>query len=439
MDAPATASTPFRLLIDLVTGGRGIAGGEDRDAYVLATDPGTTYTVGARTDTILSAGLEVFDANWNLVSGGRVTSNGTVLEFRAQGGPYYVVVTAPPSNNYTLSVANQNQSQAGEREVFDILGRVYSGALNFASDGDEVRYNFISGHTYDVRIDSGIADLLVGTGLNLSIGLAANVTHTLTSAQIAGNRLFVSSASGTSLGAYTVTIVDVTAGGPTSVFPIGTAGNDRLAGSNSSETIFALGGDDTVAGLGGNDTIDGGEGTNYLRGDDGNDALTGGAGFDDINGNMGNDTCVSGGGDDWVVGGKDNDSLVGSAGQNLVYGNLGDDTCDGGEGADTVRGGQGGDVIAGGDGADYMSGDRDNDTVSGGAGADIFHTFGEAAIDRVTDFTAAEGDRVQVDPGTQFTLSQVGADTVINMTGGGQVILVGVELSTLPQGWIFGA
>jgi serralysin len=46
---------------------------------------------------------------------------------------------------------------------------------------------------------------------------------------------------------------------------------------------------------------------------------------------------------------------------------------------------------------------------------------------------------VQVDPGTTYTVSQVGADTVIDMGNGDQMILVGVNLSTLGSGWIFGA
>ena len=139
-----------------------------------------------------------------------------------------------------------------------------------------------------------------------------------------------------------------------------------------------------------------------------------------------------------MVGGKDNDSLVGSTGQNLVYGNLGNDTCDGGDGADIVRGGQNDDVIYGGAGDDFVSGDKGNDTITGGAGADRFHTFGDAGIDRVLDFHISEGDRVQLDPGTVYTVSQVGADTVIDMTGGGQMILVGVQMSTLTGDWIFG-
>jgi serralysin len=95
--------------------------------------------------------------------------------------------------------------------------------------------------------------------------------------------------------------------------------------------------------------------------------------------------------------------------------------------------------VLGNSGNDWLSGDRGNDTVTGGAGADVFHTFGEAGIDRVTDFNLAEGDRVQLDPGTTYTVSQVGADTVIDMGGGGQMILAGVSMQSLTGGWIFGA
>ena len=93
--------------------------------------------------------------------------------------------------------------------------------------------------------------------------------------------------------------------------------------------------------------------------------------------------------------------------------------------------------MAGGDGNDWLAGDRGNDTISGGAGADIFHTFGTAGLDRVTDFNAAEGDRVNLLAGTTYTVAQVGADTVIDMAGGNEMILVGVTLANLPNGWIF--
>jgi Ca2+-binding RTX toxin-like protein len=199
-----------------------------------------------------------------------------------------------------------------------------------------------------------------------------------------------------------------------------------------------------IHGLTGNDTIIGASTADYLRGDEGDDSISGGAAFDDINGNMGNDTAHGNGGDDWVVGGKDNDMLFGDAGSDIVWGNLGNDTLDGGDGNDQVRGGQGDDVVNGGAGDDYVSGDRGNDTITGGAGADLFHGSQDAGIDKVMDFHLAEGDRVMLDPGTTYTVSQVGADTVIDMGASAngapnQMILVGVQLSTLTPGWIFGA
>ncbi len=233
------------------------------------------------------------------------------------------------------------------------------------------------------------------------------------------------------------------------------AGGDLINGSDAIDRLRGFSGDDTMNGGGGADFLDGGDGnnsihgglgddvivassgSNYLRGDEGDDQIVGGVGFDDINGNQGNDTISGGPGDDWVVGGKDNDSQTGDDGNDIVWGNLGADTLDGGAGNDQIRGGQGDDILTGGAGDDFVSGDRGNDTETGGAGADIFHSFSGAGIDRVLDFNPAEGDRVMLDPGTAFTLKQVGADTVVDMGNGDQVILVGVQLSTLRDGWIF--
>lgn len=215
-------------------------------------------------------------------------------------------------------------------------------------------------------------------------------------------------------------------------------GIENLVGSPFADKLTGDAGDNRLFGAAGSDTVGGGEGSNYLRGDDGNDSVLGGSGFDDINGNAGDDTGSGGLGNDWVVGGKDRDLLFGDEGDDLVYGNLGSDTCNGGAGHDTLRGGQQDDLLEGGAGNDFLSGDRENDTLTGGEGADIFHTFAEAGIDRVTDFNVAQGDRVMLVPGTQYTVAQVGADTVISMTGGGQLILAGVQMSSLTGGWIFG-
>jgi serralysin len=225
------------------------------------------------------------------------------------------------------------------------------------------------------------------------------------------------------------------------------AGADSIAGGALGDALWGGGGDDTISGGGGDDIIGGDAGKSYLRGGEGNDQINGGDEFDDINGNAGDDTAQGAGGADWVVGGRGDDLLHGGYGEDyddeqrgdagdIVLGNLGNDTCDGGAAADTVRGGQGDDSLTGGRGDDWLSGDLGSDTVSGGAGADVFHSFGDASLDRVTDFNRAEGDRVQLDVGTTYAVSQQGADVMIDMGGGGRVVLVGVQLSTLSGDWI---
>ena len=151
----------------------------------------------------------------------------------------------------------------------------------------------------------------------------------------------------------------------------------------------------------------------------------------------GNDLVTGGAIADILQGFAGADSIDGGLGFDFVQGNAGNDTLAGGDGNDVVRGGRDDDVLTGGAGNDFLSGDRGNDTVTGGAGADIFHTFTGAGVDRVTDFNRGEGDRVGVLSGTSYTVSQSGADVVIDLGSGNQMVLVGVQQSALTDGWIF--
>lgn len=217
------------------------------------------------------------------------------------------------------------------------------------------------------------------------------------------------------------------AGGGVSGGGSSTSGNDVLQGGDGADTLF--GGD-------GADTIAGGAGANMLRGDGGDDLLKGGWQFDDLHGGQGSDTLYGGMGDDWVVGGQGQDVLFGEDGGDIVLGNIGADTLDGGAGNDVVRGGQGDDVVRGGDGADFVSGDRGDDVVIGGGGADTFHFFHGAGTDTVLDFNYWEGDRVNLLPGSNYTLYQAGPDAVIDLGGGDRMVLAGVSYSSLPSDWI---
>ena len=215
-------------------------------------------------------------------------------------------------------------------------------------------------------------------------------------------------------------------------------GDDEILGNQWDDRLVGMGGWDEIWGGGGDDDIYGGSGDDYLRGEAGNDLIDGGDGHDDLHGNTGSDLIYGGWGDDWVVGGKDDDEIYGEAGWDVVLGSLGDDYVSGGDGDDWVRGGQGDDEVLGGAGWDWLSGDRGADTVTGGSGADTFHIFAEADLDVVTDFHASEGDRVYVAAGSSYTVAQSGPDTVITVGGAGRMVLLDVQLSSLPGGWIFG-
>lgn len=77
----------------------------------------------------------------------------------------------------------------------------------------------------------------------------------------------------------------------------------------------------------------------------------------------------------------------------------GDVTLTGSDGSDILVGGAGNDTLYGGDGNDILYGGAGNDTLYGGAGADRF-VFTDAATDghdRIMDFNADEGDRIDLD------------------------------------------
>lgn len=113
----------------------------------------------------------------------------------------------------------------------------------------------------------------------------------------------------------------------------------------------------------------------------------------------------------------------GGPGVSSINGGAGNDTVDGGPGHNELRGG--GDVffggpsfdnIAGGSSSGFISRDRGADPMSDEARADILHSFQDAGIDMV---------------------SQVGADTIVDMGATQGMTLSGVQLATLPSGWIY--
>jgi Ca2+-binding RTX toxin-like protein len=233
------------------------------------------------------------------------------------------------------------------------------------------------------------------------------------------------------------------------------AGNDKLAGASHADLIRSFSGNDLIAGGGGDDSLWGGDGndviyagfapgtsgtavagTTWLRGEAGDDYIVGGAGFDNVNGNLGADTIDGGaGGGDWLLGGQGDDMIFAHAGDSIINGNLGDDSIVGGAGHDSLRGGQGNDVIWAGSGGDWITGDRGADTIVAGQGADTIYVFQGSGGDRVFSFDAAH-DHIQMAAGMTYSLSQVGADVLVDFGQGDSVTLADVQMSALPAGWI---
>ncbi len=444
---------PLDLFRFTASGQRDFTGGSDGVPTFFGVDANHVSTLQYHASISATGANDGFDlGDWDHIRGdsfgpGGPSSPGSVSATDLQvldvlgwtpvgaGAPY-----VPPPDDFASSQADTSLP-FGQLAV----GGTAQGALQSAGDRDWFQVSFQSGVTYTIT----------ERGSHSGVGTLADPflrLHDASGALVASNDDIVSGTNPDSQIAFTPTVggtyyveaggfVDgytgtyrlslSQSGGGATFSTIPTIGNDQISGSPAGgDTIDALAGDDTINA--------GGPASNYLRGNDGDDSIVGGSGFDDINGNKGNDT-ISGGatGDDWLVGGQGNDLITARGGNDLIYGNLGNDTLIGGTGNEIMRGGQGDDSLAGGSGNDFISGDRGNDTMSGGAGADIFHSSQDAGIDRVLDFHLSEGDRVQLDPGTTFTVSQVGADTVIDMGGGNQMILVGVQAATLPAGTIF--
>lgn len=183
-------------------------------------------------------------------------------------------------------------------------------------------------------------------------------------------------------------------------------GSDRknfLIGTDDN-ALFGLGGDDLVIAVDGSNLVSGGPGDDTLVGSLGDDAMFGGAGDDGLEGDGGGDLLFGGGGDD------------------LLYGGPGANVLVGGPGADTFRLGPSG---------------LPSPSLGGAAGPDL-----------VVDFSAAEGDQIDLsliaaqsvfaglDLLAFVELVQVESDTHLRVTTPlGQVstaaVLLGVEADSL--------
>lgn len=182
----------------------------------------------------------------------------------------------------------------------------------------------------------------------------------------------------------------------------GDDGDDLIRGDVGEDILRGLRGNDAIRGNGGNDTISGQAGKDQLFGDNGDDRARGGSGNDDLFGGSGDDTLDGESGKDRLGGQSGNDTLNGGQGNDALDGGAGQDHLAGGGGKDVLRGGDGDDILDGGAGDDRLISGRGADDLTGDAGADRFvlvaltDSSNEAGVDLITDFSIAEGDRIDL-------------------------------------------
>jgi Ca2+-binding RTX toxin-like protein len=104
----------------------------------------------------------------------------------------------------------------------------------------------------------------------------------------------------------------------------------------------------------------------------------------------------------------------------------------GNDGNDRLLTGGGAQSLLGGFGDDLLSGGADNDQLTGGAGADTFRFGAGFGIDTITDFNAANGDRVEVaDYSAWQSIVQQGSDVVVTFAAGDELVFQNQTLASI--------
>ncbi|THD80684.1 MAG: calcium-binding protein [Phenylobacterium sp.] len=447
-------------------GGNGHNGSAEGAGLFLMGGGALAYDVGSGKTMTLGAGFEG-DANIQLTKTGAgalvvgaasdfssLTVSGGALEVDANLSGATTAVQNTATLMGTGTVGAVSVQLGGALSPGDSPGTLHTGNLTLvtgATLNEEVNGSG-AGQFDQVAVTGGV--VLGGSTLSLSAGsFSGAVGQSFTIINNDGVDAVTGTFSGLaqgatiSAGAYAFTISyhggdgnDVTltvSSAPAAPGAVGLAVGAAVTGGPTDDNIIGQG-QNLIDGGAGNDEIIAQGGNNTLSGGAGDDFINGSPGFDAINGNLGNDIIDGGsGGNDWLLGGQGDDSIVAHSGDNLLHGNLGNDTLQGGTGHDTMHGGQGDDVIRGGSGNDWISGDLGNDTLTGAGGNDTFHTGLGMGHDVVTDFSAAQGDKVQVDVGVSWTVSQSGANTLVTLSDGTSMTLDNVTAASLPSGWIF--
>jgi serralysin len=408
---------------DTMVGNAGVdtlLGGAGNDLYVVSA-AGATFveSFGQGTDTVEASVSVTISNNIEtlvLVGSAAIDGTGSNTSNRITGNSAANLLSGLDSND-TLSGGTGNDTLLG-------------------GSGSDLLFGGIGNDSFDGGI--GGDQMLGEAGDDTMAGGTGNDTYFVSDA---GDVVIENEDEGTdrirlTASSYTVSswIEDVFYNGTGNASITGGATNNRISGGAGSDTIL------------------GGDGRDLLYGEDGNDSLLGGEGNDQLYGRAGIDTLAGGVGNDSYIVTEAADVVIEAAGEGLdrVFAS-GDYTLSdnleelrrNGSGSGTLTGNDSANRIVGGIGADTLVGLGGNDTLEGGDGADRFVFSAGNGADVIRGFEAgtAGADVIQFSTATfadyaavQAAMSFVDGATVIAVSPGNSITLVGVQVAALNAG-----
>jgi Ca2+-binding RTX toxin-like protein len=329
---------------DSLAGGAGydqLSGGAGNDHLDGGT--GDDYLGGGDGDDVLEggAGADSFDAGTGIDTASYAGSSAPVSIVLDAGDGYSSCHGGDAEGDRLFSIENVNGSQWNDILVGDAGANTLSGAAgNDSLEGAAGADHLDGGAGNDTAVYWN-TDSMAGLTINLATGLG----H------------------GGDAEGDTFTSIENVDGGPT---------NDTITGDGGANTLLGWIGNDVLRGGGGADHLDGGDGFDTAMYTENTAAVT-----------VNLATGVAHGGD------AEGDVLTSIEG---IYAGSGNDTLIGSAAANTLVGNGGNDILQGGGGKDSMA---------GGAGADhfVYTALGDstvAAPDRITDFSHAQGDIIDL-------------------------------------------
>ncbi|MEL7039477.1 MAG: TIGR03118 family protein, partial [Cyanobacteria bacterium J06592_8] len=212
------------------------------------------------------------------------------------------------------------------------------------------------------------------------------------------------------------------------------AGQDIITALGDNQTVETGDGDDIISI--GSGTVDAGDGNDFVAASNGSTTVNTGAGNDTVNLVKGNLVADVGEGDNHITSGLGDDEITAGAGNDTVHGGGGNNTIDVGEGDNLINS-----VVV--DGGFLFS--IGNNTIITGNGADIFQLAPGEGIATIVNFDDSDrfelrGYRSDFSSAIDFsdlTISQVEADTVIQLTATEDVlaVLLNTDATTLDESY----